>query len=83
MAASVLLGLVMREQPTVLFTLRTAHLSTHAGQISFPGGKADAKTVQHGLARGEAVEQAKTTDGQAAAVEKQNEATLEIGRAHV
>jgi 8-oxo-dGTP pyrophosphatase MutT (NUDIX family) len=42
MAASVLLGLVMREQPTVLFTLRTAHLSTHAGQISFPGGKADA-----------------------------------------
>lgn len=42
MAASVLIGLVMREQATVLLTLRTSHLSSHAGQISFPGGKVDA-----------------------------------------
>lgn len=39
--ASVLLPIVMREQPTVLLTLRTMHLSTHSGQIAFPGGKAE------------------------------------------
>jgi 8-oxo-dGTP pyrophosphatase MutT (NUDIX family) len=27
--------------PTVVFTQRTAHLSDHAGQISFPGGRCD------------------------------------------
>ena len=41
MHAAVLVPLVMREQPTVLLTERTAHLSTHSGQIAFPGGKAD------------------------------------------
>ncbi|MDR3451221.1 MAG: CoA pyrophosphatase [Rhodoferax sp.] len=40
--ASVLLALVMHDEPTVLLTERTAHLSTHSGQIAFPGGKADA-----------------------------------------
>ncbi len=40
--ASVLIGLVMRERPTVLLTQRTAHLSSHSGQVAFPGGKADA-----------------------------------------
>ena len=39
--AAVLVPLVMREQPTVLLTLRTAHLATHSGQIAFPGGKTD------------------------------------------
>ncbi len=39
--ASVLLAIVLREQPTVLLTERTAHLSTHSGQIAFPGGRAD------------------------------------------
>ena len=39
--ASVLLGIVMREQPTVLLTQRTAHLSNHSGQIAFPGGRQD------------------------------------------
>ncbi|SDO25412.1 NUDIX domain-containing protein [Rhodoferax sp. OV413] len=28
--------------PTVLLTERTSHMSTHAGQIAFPGGKVDA-----------------------------------------
>ena len=39
--ASVLLGIVMRQQPTVLLTQRTAHLSNHSGQIAFPGGRQD------------------------------------------
>lgn len=39
--ASVLIPLVMRDEPTVLLTQRTAHLSSHSGQIAFPGGKAD------------------------------------------
>ncbi|MBB6562828.1 8-oxo-dGTP pyrophosphatase MutT (NUDIX family) [Acidovorax soli] len=39
--ASVLLAIVLREQPMVLLTERTAHLSTHSGQIAFPGGRAD------------------------------------------
>ncbi len=39
--ASVLVPIVMREHPTVLLTERTLHLSTHSGQIAFPGGKAD------------------------------------------
>ncbi len=41
--ASVLVPLVMRDdQLQVLLTLRTANLSSHSGQIAFPGGKADA-----------------------------------------
>ncbi len=42
--ASVLVPLVLRDQGlTVLLTERTAHLSSHSGQIAFPGGKADAE----------------------------------------
>lgn len=40
-AAAVLVPVVTREELTVLFTVRTAHLTSHAGQISFPGGKID------------------------------------------
>jgi 8-oxo-dGTP pyrophosphatase MutT (NUDIX family) len=40
--AAVLIALVdRRDGLTVLFTQRTAHLSAHAGQISFPGGSAE------------------------------------------
>lgn len=36
-------------RPTVLFTQRTAHLTDHAGQISFPGGRVedDDRDVHH------------------------------------
>lgn len=37
--ASVLIPIIMHaEEPTLLFTQRAAHLSDHAGQVSFPGG---------------------------------------------
>lgn len=39
--AAVLLGIVQRSEPTVLLTQRTAHLSSHSGQVAFPGGRAD------------------------------------------
>lgn len=40
-AASVLIPVILHERPTVLLTQRTAHLSSHSGQIAFPGGKQD------------------------------------------
>ena len=39
--AAVLIPVVERDEPTVLLTQRSPHLSSHAGQISFPGGKID------------------------------------------
>jgi 8-oxo-dGTP pyrophosphatase MutT (NUDIX family) len=41
--AAVLIPVVAHEpEATVILTLRTGHLSSHAGQIAFPGGKIDA-----------------------------------------
>lgn len=41
--AAVLVPVVLRpDGPTVLLTQRTEHLSDHAGQISFPGGRIEA-----------------------------------------
>ena len=40
--AAVLVPIIDRCQPTVLLTLRTAELASHAGQVAFPGGKIDA-----------------------------------------
>ena len=37
--AAVLIPIVARPEPTVLFTQRTEHLPRHPGQISFPGGR--------------------------------------------
>ena len=40
-AASVLVAIVERDEPMVLLTQRAAQLSTHSGQIAFPGGRQD------------------------------------------
>ena len=39
--ASVLVLIVNHAVPTVVFTQRTTHLTDHAGQISFPGGRVE------------------------------------------
>jgi 8-oxo-dGTP pyrophosphatase MutT (NUDIX family) len=39
--AAVLIPIIDRSDPTVLLTLRTAELASHAGQVAFPGGKID------------------------------------------
>ncbi|MGC2778688.1 MAG: CoA pyrophosphatase [Bradyrhizobium sp.] len=39
--AAVLIPVVDHPEPTVLLTQRAPHLSSHAGQIAFPGGKID------------------------------------------
>lgn len=41
MAAAVLVPLVAHPEPTVLLTQRSSELRSHAGQISFPGGRID------------------------------------------
>jgi 8-oxo-dGTP pyrophosphatase MutT (NUDIX family) len=37
--AAVLVPIVAHDIPTVLLTMRTEHLTSHAGQVAFPGGK--------------------------------------------
>lgn len=39
--AAVLVPIVMRDEPAVLLTRRTEHLSNHAGHVAFPGGRRD------------------------------------------
>jgi 8-oxo-dGTP pyrophosphatase MutT (NUDIX family) len=39
--AAVLIPVIERTTPTVLFTIRTQELARHAGQVAFPGGKID------------------------------------------
>lgn len=39
--AAVLIPVIARPQPTLLFTKRNAALRTHAGQVAFPGGRLD------------------------------------------
>ena len=43
--AAVLVPIIGRAEPAVLFTQRTAHLSDHAGEISFPGGKIETADI--------------------------------------
>jgi 8-oxo-dGTP pyrophosphatase MutT (NUDIX family) len=43
--AAVLLPIILRDEPTILFTQRTAHLARHSGQVSFPGGRSEASDL--------------------------------------
>ena len=40
--AAVLLPVIQRAEPFLLFTRRTDHLARHSGQVSFPGGRSEA-----------------------------------------
>ena len=40
-AAAVLIAVTDRPEPGVILTVRREHLRTHAGQVSFPGGRLD------------------------------------------
>src|ERR1051326_4714560 len=37
--AEVMVPIIARAEPSILFTRRTPHLSRHAGQVSCPGGR--------------------------------------------
>jgi 8-oxo-dGTP pyrophosphatase MutT (NUDIX family) len=41
--AAVLVPVIDRDEPTVLLTIRTQDLASHAGQVAFPGGKIEPK----------------------------------------
>jgi 8-oxo-dGTP pyrophosphatase MutT (NUDIX family) len=43
--AAVLLPIILRDEPTILFTQRTVHLARHSGQVSFPGGRSEASDL--------------------------------------
>ena len=43
--AAVLIPLIARSEPSLLFTRRTEHLARHAGQVSFPGGRREARDL--------------------------------------
>ncbi|MBB5691435.1 CoA pyrophosphatase [Roseomonas alkaliterrae] len=55
--AAVLVPLVVHPEPTVLLTLRSARLSSHAGQVSFPGGRMEAGETPEEAALREAEEE--------------------------
>ena len=44
-AAAVLMPLVMRDEIMLLLTQRTINMTTHSGQVAFPGGRTDATDV--------------------------------------
>lgn len=43
--AAVLVPIIQRKEPTILLTQRTENLARHAGQVAFPGGRAEANDV--------------------------------------
>ncbi len=55
--AAVLVPLVLRADPTVLLTLRSARLNSHAGQVAFPGGRMEAGETAEQAALREAEEE--------------------------
>ena len=43
--AAVLIPLVMRDELTLLLTERAGNMSTHSGQVAFPGGRVDPEDI--------------------------------------
>ena len=43
--AAVLLPVVVRQEPVLLFTRRTETLARHSGQVSFPGGRSETRDL--------------------------------------
>jgi 8-oxo-dGTP pyrophosphatase MutT (NUDIX family) len=55
--AAVLVPVVLGTPPGILLTKRTAHLSAHAGQVSFPGGRIELGETPEAAALREAEEE--------------------------
>jgi len=55
--AAVLVPIILREEPAILLTLRATTLSSHAGQVSFPGGRIEAGETAQQAALREAAEE--------------------------
>ncbi len=56
--AAVLVPIVIHpERPTVLLTLRAAHLNSHSGQVAFPGGRIEPGETPEAAALREAAEE--------------------------
>lgn len=57
-AAAVLVPIVLHPgAPSILLTLRSGHLSAHAGQVAFPGGRIEAGETPEAAALREAAEE--------------------------
>ncbi len=55
--AAVLVGILLHPEPSILLTLRAAHLTSHAGQVAFPGGRMDPGETAEATALREAAEE--------------------------
>jgi 8-oxo-dGTP pyrophosphatase MutT (NUDIX family) len=55
--AAVLVPIILHDAPTVMLTLRAAAMSSHAGQVSFPGGRIEAEETPEAAALREAAEE--------------------------
>ncbi|MBR0656872.1 CoA pyrophosphatase [Roseomonas arctica] len=55
--AAVLVPIILRAEPEILLTLRAATLSSHAGQVSFPGGRIEPGETPEQAALREAAEE--------------------------
>ena len=55
--AAVLVPIVLHPEPTILLTLRAAKMSSHAGQVAFPGGRIEPGETPEQAAIREAAEE--------------------------
>ncbi|HEY8612631.1 MAG TPA: CoA pyrophosphatase [Roseomonas sp.] len=55
--SAVLVPILLHEAPSILLTLRAATLSSHAGQVSFPGGRIEPGETPEAAALREAAEE--------------------------